>query len=319
MIHPYDHENSFLYFFSASTSQEFLKKCYLKQNLEQAEQKSYENSYPFIYYLEHGQVYYQQAEKAPLVIKPILYFYGLVHLVKACILTVDPNYPETTSVLAHGVSTRKRKKQHYNFFQDEVKFQKSGLFPYMGEKLFHMKHLEGEKTTMGELLSQIPELNDLYNQTEGRTTYLEIEQDKDLFIFPKKILDTFHMTETRFVEYLQSKSDFNIKFKESDESVMNFMLKNINTYYFKPLRYSPDCRKFFFPPAKDELSDFPELLIHFLLLYNLSMIARYETEWWSELIKMMPNKDYPFIQTFLKITATKGPYLIYQYLVDMKI
>ncbi|MBU5254564.1 YaaC family protein, partial [Lysinibacillus capsici] len=111
MIHPFDFKSSFLYFFSANTSQEFLKKCYQKQNLDQAEQKSYENSYPFIYYLEHGQVYYEQAEKAPLVIKPILFFYGLVHLVKACILTVDPNYPETTSVLAHGVSTRKRKKQ----------------------------------------------------------------------------------------------------------------------------------------------------------------------------------------------------------------
>lgn len=318
MIHPFDFKSSFLYFFSANTSQEFLKKCYQKQNLDQAEQKSYENSYPFIYYLEHGQVYYEQAEKAPLVIKPILFFYGLVHLVKACILTVDPNYPETTSVLAHGVSTRKRKKQQYNFFQDEVKFQKSGLFPYMGEKLFHMKHLEGEKTTMGELFGQIPELNDLYSQTEGRMTFLEAGLEKDELILPKVILDRFHMTESRFVEYLQSKSDSNISFQESEGSALKFKLENLNTYNFKPLRYSPDAGKFFFPLAKDELIDFPELLIHYLLLYNLSMIARYETEWWSELIKMMPNKDYPFIQTFLQITAAKGPYLIYQYLADKK-
>lgn len=318
MIHPFDLKSSFLYFFSANTSQEFLKKCYQKQNIDQAEQKSYENSYPFIYYLEHGQVYYEQAEKAPLVIKPILFFYGLVHLVKACILTVDPNYPETTSVLAHGVSTRKRKKQQYNFFQDEVKFQKSGLFPYMGEKMFHMKHLEGEKTTMGELFGQIPELNNLYSQTEGRNTFLEAEQVKDVFTLPKIILDRFHMTESRFVEYMQAKSDFNISFQESEESALKFSAKNLNTYNFKPLRYIPASGKFFFPLAKDELIDFPELLIHYLLLYNLSMIARYETEWWSELIKMMPNKDYPFIQTFLQITAEKGPYLIYQYLTDKK-
>jgi hypothetical protein len=318
MIHPYDHGNSFLYFFSASTSQDFLKNCYQKLNLEQAEQKSYENSYPFIYYLEHGQVYYEQAEKAPLIIKPILFFYGLVHLVKACILTVDPNYPETTSVLAHGVSTRKRKKQQYNFFQDEVKFQKSGLFPYMGEKMFHMKHLEGEKATMGELFSQIPELNYLYSQTEGRNTFLEVKQKKDLFILPKKILDSFHMTESRFIEYMQSKSDSKIELQGSEESYLNLLMKNINTYNYKPFRYSPENSKFYLPLAKEGLIDYPELLIHYLLLYNLSMIARYETEWWSELIKMMPNKDYPFIQSFLQITAKKGPYLIYQYLVDKK-
>ena len=27
----------------------------------------------------------------------------------------------------------------------------------------------------------------------------------------------------------------------------------------------------------------PELLIHYLLLYNLSMISRYETDWWYDL------------------------------------
>ena len=55
-------------------------------------------------------------------------------------------------------------------------------------------------------------------------------------------------------------------------------------------------------------------MVHYLLLYNLSMIARYETEWWSELTKMMPNKDYPFIKTFLDITLQKSPFLIYEYL-----
>ena len=44
----------------------------------------------------------------------------------------------------------------------------------------------------------------------------------------------------------------------------------------------------------------PELISHYLLLYNLSMIARYETEWWSELFKTIPNDDYPTIIQFLK-------------------
>lgn len=77
-----------------------------------------------MYFLEHGKLYYHQAINAPMSIQPILLFYGLVHLIKACLLTIDPNYPNSTSVLAHGVSTRKLKKQQYLFFQDEVKIQK---------------------------------------------------------------------------------------------------------------------------------------------------------------------------------------------------
>ncbi len=60
-------------------------------------------------------MYYDQFSKAPLALKPLLLYYGYVQLLKAILLTVDPIYPQSSSVLAHGVSTRKRKKQHYSF------------------------------------------------------------------------------------------------------------------------------------------------------------------------------------------------------------
>lgn len=310
----YKNWDAFLPFFSASSSQSFLKKNYQLQQIESAEQKSYENSYPFIYYLEHGQIYYKQAEFAPLIIQPILLFYGFVHLIKACILTIEPNYPETTSVLAHGVSTRKRKKQQYLFSQDEVKFQKSGLFPYMGEKMFHMKHLEGEKASMKELFCQIPELNQLFWQTEGKNTFVKIEQQREIFSLPKEILDTYHMTESRFIEYWKTKTLSTIMVENSDQHFIHFTINPLCLYKLQPIKYNFESEHFYFPLTKNELNNYPELLIHYLLLYNLSMIARYETEWWSELIKMMPNEDYPFIQSFLNISAKKGPFLIYQYL-----
>ena len=201
-------------FFSAEYCQRFLKNCYQKRNIENPEQKSYENCYAFLYYLEHGQVYYQQAGSSPLIIKPILLFYGLVHLIKACILTIDPAYPETTAVLAHGVSTRKRKKQNYHFFQDEVKFQKNGLFPFISEKLFHMKQLEGEKVIMEELLQLIPELDDLFFLLEGKRTFIKLQTDNKQFFVPETILDHFHMTENRFKEFLASKFEKGVEFSD---------------------------------------------------------------------------------------------------------
>ncbi|WNS75514.1 YaaC family protein [Bacillus sp. DTU_2020_1000418_1_SI_GHA_SEK_038] len=311
-MNDYKDWDSFLYYFSASSSQSFLKKCYHLQHLDSAEQKSYENSYPFIYYLEHGQIYYKQAELAPLLIKPILLFYGLVHLIKACILTVDPNYPETTTVLAHGVSTRKRKKQQYHFFQDEVKIQKSGLYPYMGEKLFHMKHLEGEKTNMRELLAQIPELNQMFIQTEGKQTFFQMKHQDQTYMLPKDILDSFHMTEARFIEYWKNETSSDIQLQGSNEQYIQFKIGSTGLNDCLPIKYNFENGQHYFPRTKNSLNLYPELLIHYLLLYNLSMIARYETEWWSELIKMMPNQDFPFIQAFLNITAKKGPFLIYQ-------
>ncbi|MEH7013700.1 YaaC family protein [Neobacillus niacini] len=313
MAEDYKGWKSYASFFSAEYCQLYLKNNYKKWNIDNPEQKSYENCYAFLYYLEHGQIYYQQAEKAPLILQPILLFYGLVHLIKACILTVDPAYPETTSVLAHGVSTRKRKKQNYQFFQDEVKFQKNGLFPFLSEKMFHMKQLEGDKITMEELLELIPELDDLFMVHESKSTFTPIYTQHRQLVVPEKILDHYHMTEDRLKEFLTTKSGNQIEF--SSEGLM-FQINKSSFTGISPLKFNLESSSYVLPLKKENLFLFPELMVHYLLLYNLSMIARYETEWWSELTKMMPNRDYPFIKTFLEITLQKGPFLIYEYLMS---
>lgn len=303
-------------YFSATNTQQFLKNGYEKKQINEAELKAYENCYPFIYYLEHGKIYFNQAKQAPLIIQPILLFYGLIHLLKACILTVDPNYPETTSVLAHGVSTRKRKKQQYLFFQDEVKIQKSGLFPFISEQLFHMEQLEGEKISMSSLLKQIPELSDLFFELEGKPSFIQIFHDEEEFYIPLTVLDRFHMTENRFIDYFQSKNLAAFSFQRQEKSALIFKKDCSTGFGLSPIKYNLLSQSYALPLTKDRVIQFQELLIHYLLLYNLSMIARYETEWWSELVKTMPNKDYPFIESFLQITLEKGPFLIHQFLTN---
>lgn len=310
--------SQFSLFFSANTTQAYLKNCYQRKYLEHAEQKSYENCYPFIYYLEHGKVYYDQASSSPLIIQPILIFYGLIHLIKACILTDDPGYPETTTVLAHGVSTRKRKKQQYLFFEDEVKIQRNGLFSHMSKQLFQIEQVEGKKIKMNELLRQIPELNELFLLLDGRQTFFSVKESENNLRFPAKVLDSYHMTDNRFADFFFSNSSFKGYLQSSDTSSLTFEIEQRNKYVYTPLKYDLIKKSYVLPSKNNELLGFNELLIHYLLLYNLSMIARYETEWWSELVKTMPNKDFPFIETFLKITIEKGPFLVYQYLISQR-
>lgn len=299
----------FLPYFSAEYTQKYLLEKYQKLHIIDAKQKSYENCYSFIYYLEHAKTYYEQAKIAPIVIQPNLIFYGYTHLLKACILTVDPNYPDSTTVLAHGVTTRKRKKQQYQFLYDEVKIQKTGLFSLIAQKMFHMKHLEGEKFVMKELLESIPELTQLFKEMNIPTCFLPLQQiHSNELLLPNSLMDTYNMTQKRFIQYIHS--------TYPNLDITNNLSISINNNIFtknQPIRYDIVSKQYQFLIKKQELT-LHEILVHYLILYNLSMISRYETQWWSELLKTMPTVDYPVIISFCSNTIEKQLLLISKFL-----
>lgn len=299
----------FRIYYSSTYTQQFLKKCY--QNFENGEKLSYQNSYTLIYFIEHGKKYYDQSLIAPYELQPILLFYGMIQLMKAAILTVDPYYPETTQVLAHGVSTRKRKKSQYEFFQDEVKVQKNGLLTYFAEKMFHIKHLEGEKFKMGDLMKRIPELHSyFYSISEDKLSYPFTSMNKLTFTTSNKILDTLNLSEDGIINFLREHS-ININTCSNEKGQLLFTcLKAQCPLISSPLQYDFANQQFFLPANRNLYNFFPELLTHYLLLYNLSMVCRYETEWWGELFHSFSSNDLPFICDFLEFTKQKVPYYI---------
>lgn len=302
---------TFTFFQSADYTQNFLKKCYSQLQFNDLDVKSYENSYTFMYYLEHAEIYYNQSKKSPLAIQPVLMFYGLIHLIKACLLTVDPSYPETTSVMAHGVSSRKRKKQNFQFLHDEVKIQKLGLCTHFANKMFQLNYLEGEKFLMIHLLKQLPELNDCFSYLDHIDPFLFLDQKNGQFTLPISILDHYHMTAERFANYINQKSSGIIEEVQSSKDCIHFTSKKILPL---PFRFHLYNNQYCLPNKLSKEMFLPELIIHYLLLYNLSMIARYETEWWAELLKTRQTYDYPIIQSFIEQTMNKAPYICFEFL-----
>lgn len=303
----------FTSFQSTSIAHSFLKDAYTRRHIANADLKSYDNCYAFIYYIEHGKKYYMLAKRAPDEIKPVLLFYGMVQLIKACLLTVDPQYPTTTSVLAHGVSTRKRKKRDYAFLQDEVKIQKDGLLRHFARHLFQ-DHLTDDRFDMEFLFAKIPEMNPIFQMSNKQLPSVRVERKCDgTFRIPVSILDDLHMTKRRFQEFFITNSSLPILFHQKEEN--NIVLKtNIDhplhcapfLYHASDGYYIPAKRKWFKP--------LQEIIVHYLLLYNLSMICRYETEWWNDLFHSFASYDLPFIRHFLLISETKTPYLLALYL-----
>src|SRR5690606_4894643 len=305
-------QSFYTYLQSQQTAQNYLHQCYKQIDKIDAERKSYENCNVFMYCLHHGREYYRAGEKLDTVLKPVMYFYGMAHLLKACLLTKRPEYPESTSVLAHGVSTRKRKKKDYSFLEDEVKVQHKGLFPYFSEHLFGINKVPFEKVTMKSLFQLIPELITFFTY-EQEHSLVKIGHLDDLTItVPKTICDDYHMTENALIKRLESYLPKVLVKEENSKSIMLKLSEPI-TSDLGPFQinlnsevYLPTNRDFFIPIS--------EVMVHYLLLYNLSMLSRYEAEWWGELLATKPDADYPFISRFLDITQEKIPMMMGKYL-----
>ena len=305
-------------FYSVETAQNFLEMVYKNLGMDDAKKNSYKNGERFIFFLKHAEAFYKQAKMASIEIKPILLFYGMAQLLKACILTSDPSYPSHTSVLAHGVTTRKRKKQNYLFYEDEVKIQRNGLCMHVIQSLFQLKGLEDERFSMKQLLVNIPEINNVLSFQKRENPMVKAVLDKGCIRLPAYTADAYNMSAQRFIEHVKYHLNWVLSGKDKDWLTFSADQKEYHPSTSTSLLFDLESGTFLFPAARDRFLKLPEILIHYLIAYNLSMIARYETEWWYDLLLQCSSDDYVIIQQFLHITEKKFPYYIAKLLLQKK-
>lgn len=306
----------YTYLQSQQTAQRYLNDCYKQLDGIDTTVKSFENSQPFIHYLDHGVRFYENGKSMETLLQPMLFFYGMVHILKAVLLTVRPNYPETTAVLAHGVSSRKRKKKDYTFLKDEVKIQHNGLYPYFTHYLLGIKESPFEKITMERLLALIPEMTSMFTFHQQDKMTAVGRFDTSHLKFPVSLLDSYHLTANAFIKRIKRYLPA-IQHTETHGAVIDIYLDAP----FKPTHNSPfftetNGSAIYFPIHRENFLPISEIMIHYLLLYNLSMLCRYESQWWGELLTAKPDADYPFIKAFLKITSEKIPNLLEELLLQ---
>ncbi|WP_339060739.1 YaaC family protein [Tepidibacillus marianensis] len=156
--------DTFVYFESEPKTKRHLQKVYEQFDQKNGYKLAFQNTSKFIYFIKQSREYFNSAEKSNILVKPLLIYYGMMNLIKALVLTKDPSYPSNISVLRHGITTRKLKKNNYQFHEDEIKIQKEGLIPLFYSLMTQepIEKIDGQKYKIKELLSLLPELVDSY-------------------------------------------------------------------------------------------------------------------------------------------------------------
>ena len=319
----------FIYFESEPHVKSFLEQFYKHSYESDAPRLAFQNTHKFIYYIKQGREYFHAASSSNNLVKPLLLYYGMASLLKAVILTTDAHYPTNTKVLQHGVTSRKLKKLDYSFSDDEVKIQQEGLFPMVAAHLGCEKII-GEKLKMKDLFTTIPELREAYEKTYQEISLIPLHISKHVdftspittFYLHEHILDDFHLSYESFIHFLNRYNHGQAKFTSHAMETPKGIIR-LNWHHPEKIHVSECPAGFdndlfiqdykgnhYFHPNPNPSLFMPEILSHYLLMYILGMICRYETELWGEMIFSFSSSEMFIIHEFLNISQRKFPNMI---------
>ncbi|GAX88714.1 YaaC family protein [Effusibacillus lacus] len=313
--------DTFVYFESEQTANRYLREQYERLNLPDPQRSAYHATPKLIFGIKQARQYYRAAESCDIMTKPLLLYYGMMSLARAFIASRNPDYPTTTSVLKHGLSTRKLKRESYCFIQDEIRVQKDGLFVVLHDMLGGSRFSDRQRVVMKDLLSVLPELMSSYERLYGPPSVCEIDQAEcsngRYWDLPRWILQSGQHTREEFLGMLNRMYPEQVlpdqgpvfSLAESDPP------GRLHIHHTVPVTTHPlmigdlSGRAYIrYPLTGDFL--IPEISLHFMVMFVLGMLCRYETERWGEMILTFLSQDIYLINEFLNLSMRKFPNLI---------
>ncbi|KEO81146.1 YaaC family protein [Tumebacillus flagellatus] len=310
--------DTFVYYENEQTTSEFLRRQYEAQGLESVSKWVYQATPKFIFSIKQAREYYRAAEACDILTKPLLLYYGMMALSKALITSRTPDYPSTTSVLKHGLSTRKLKRDGYAFADDEVRVQKDGIFQTLHQTLGGPDFQPMHPFRMKELLGVIPELKHAYERLYGPAPVCPLDffqpesTKKPHWHVPRSFVSSARKTRDELLELLNRHGGEETRFSFPEEPSETGLLRievDGNPTGHRLLLHDFSGRPHLRLPHEGDLV-LPEISVHFMVMFVLGMLCRYETERWGEMILTFSSHDTFLINEFLNVSMRKFPNLI---------
>lgn len=330
--------DEFLYLENELVAKDFLTQKYKAQGTPQAEHISFRNVYDFISYLKQARNSFLSIKNNSLWIQPLLLYYGMMGLLKAFTLTIDTNYPQNSTVLRHGLSTRKRKRSPFRFSQDEIRIQKEGLFPHVAN-LLGVSIATGEIYTVRDLLGMLPDLQTMYQRIFRQRSLVPIYLSDEKHSFndvgmkweiEETVFDDLHLTPQSFIAKLNTQSTSSrfclasvqnqhnrVQMMWIDSKVphVNHWNKGFNHPWFM---HDKKGNYYLWLSNNCPIRPLPEHFIFYLLLFSLSMLCRYDPPLWGELMDHHGSEESILIAQLLSTATRKFPQLILELLYEEK-
>lgn len=319
-------------------SKQFVQKK-LKKEITQNKQLLVTKSQQIASLMIQSEKYYDAAKNAPMEIRPLILYYGMVGLSKCLILTGDNQF--TLSALSpnnrnhghHGLTVSTRDsfdisiRDGHNLANEfcyvHTTPQMTGLYNLLRQCYSNTAIPNGFRITVEDTLSLIPEIYKEYqayfNQKprswkceSGITKLSGVLDNIQLIEFDSwyHITQKIRHNESYAHCILRCFPELRTNYDAQPNTDNRFTLKNNATNIDDYIYVSKLLTREQFALKKFNSFRFSDIDIHFLLMFILSNLVRYRQDKWSRLIRRLDNDQIFLVESFVEISRIKFPYLI---------
>lgn len=285
-----------------------------------------------------SEKYYEAAASAPLEIKPLILYYGMVGLSKCLILSGDNIYtlsalaPDNRNHSTHGlkfgaqdtndITIRDGKRISNEFCYVATSPTIIGLYNLLRSCYSNTPIPNNTRFTVQDLLSLIPEIYKEYlayfrqkPRSWGASANFGANNPNDT-IQVIKFVDWYSHSQriNRRERYanciLRCFPELNTLYTREPNTDDRFKLNNnavnIDDYIYVSQLMTLET----FALKRLSGFSFSDIDVHFILMYILSNLVRYRQDKWSRLIRRLDNDEMFLVESFIEVSSIKFPYLI---------
>ncbi|MFQ5691505.1 MAG: YaaC family protein [Nitrospinota bacterium] len=281
----------------------------------------------FCFSMQQAREHFASARGTTLLTKPLLLYYGMMSFMRALITLVSPDFFTDQEDLYHGIKMMDRDRSGYRLAERRVRVARNGLFPQVHAIVDGKKIRETELSLM-EVFTRLPDLyyNCLYvydltdvemncarliqagvrkTDVDG-TMWVQIEMESPLCDepdrLPRLLREAFEVVEDAspvrvWASALRSReindlAGILIRLRELSLEDERFLIRPV-------------------PSTKGEPVQFSELELHYLMMFYLSSIARYQPHLWGELLIGRKTPETLLVRNFIESSEKKFPCLVH--------
>ena len=277
--------------------------------------------------------FFRHAETSSWLVKPVLLYYGMLSVAKACLTFAIPDFFLTDASMKHGIN-RVKAGDEPNLKSAEINIQDQGVFQLARRAIGGVAVPGNTKVRLDDVLQRLPEITVAYGLASRRFEG-EYARITSPWVAHEKIDEPFHIVFDLPREFVEAKkallpsallTDF--KVIEPDKASLRYVSKagwetqevaqfQISRATLPFLSSTLDGRAAFFLPisAGKSVLQFTELELLYLVIFYLSEVARYMPHVWLQLQEGQENFAVLLCQEVLRSCENKFLQLVQQRMV----